>query len=725
MSSVTFAGSLGKSSQKIKLSDFTCSLTHQLVQRPVFLHDEPGHFYHLGCLEEWNQYCVDNNQPFVSPRTKNKIRCYIKEGSSPIESDVLSERLQAESIASLLDLRSIFAPFRGAYDVLDASLHHWQPPQVITVGEVGSGKSALLERICTLPLFPHGNGASTRFPLRVCLRHAPAPQIPTLAIHNWRTQVQEGATAMVPISWAVEKIGSAMDTADEQCARERQKWGGLFAAAERCIVMRLAGPQLPNLDILELPGLFPGPCAEAERRRKLAKEAIRRAGAGAICIITVPAARMEATDPALDLAEQCGALRDGRVVAVRTMCDEAPARALARLTAATGSAPSPSIGSARSRLEWATVALPSRPASSFGVTRPCDWPAREAGEAALAGAALRQSGLRADTATVIERVLGAVQSEIARTWAPKAQKLLEAAAAKTAAERASLQPPTKDEEGREAAAREAAVMLAASRVKAAERTLFESACQGVVEALRKQLQSIQVARPARARTMEAWAEAERSTAERVAMERACTDGAEAWAMHWSKGIKHALTANCGADSNPGRLDCESESATAAKNSAKKGDAEPLPSDFLKEMLLEVETAHQREALEATAELLRVVSAFQDNVTRWSCTDTNLVQGPVPNVTVRRGIESMEGLARAAAYVLLRRGAQPARAVVAAMPLAAARVTGWRTGWETSRQLLAARLANLGRASAAVGVILPAPISAAVAGEPCDSVLRTC
>jgi hypothetical protein len=94
----------------------------------------------------------------------------------------LSFATDFEGMPSLHDLNAVFSLLEPLPEILTASLEGWQPPQLIVIGAEGSGKSALLERLLLLPIFPTDDGGCTRLPVLVRLRNAEQALAPQLEV---------------------------------------------------------------------------------------------------------------------------------------------------------------------------------------------------------------------------------------------------------------------------------------------------------------------------------------------------------------------------------------------------------------------------------------------------------------------------------------------------------------------------------------------------------------
>eukprot|EP01036_Dinobryon_divergens_P038251 gene38251-50183_t len=134
----------------------------------------------------------------------------------------------------------------------------WQPPQLVVIGGEGVGKSTLLERLTGYPVFPRSKGRSTRVPIRVQLRRGPT-LIPQLSHGKCLSRDASQITIdilhpnsePIAMSSAMELITNRMELILEQFGEGPKV--GINADYEICL--RLQNPTVPNIDIVDLPGL--------------------------------------------------------------------------------------------------------------------------------------------------------------------------------------------------------------------------------------------------------------------------------------------------------------------------------------------------------------------------------------------------------------------------------------------------------------------------------------
>jgi len=163
-------------------------------------------------------------------------------------------------------------------------------PMAVVLGVQSAGKSALLERLAGLAVFPRGRGPCTRAPVRLCLRRGPAGGEAVLFERRvasdgdaWPAgDVAAGAGGGEPL--ALERVGE----------RVRERMAALAAGAELVVVVR--GPALPDADVVDLPGLV---AASREAGEALAR---RYAAAAGLVLVVHPATMGAAVDLALHLA---------------------------------------------------------------------------------------------------------------------------------------------------------------------------------------------------------------------------------------------------------------------------------------------------------------------------------------------------------------------------------------------------------------------------------------
>ena len=158
-------------------------------------------------------------------------------------------------VSSVLQLGEMFAQLDRLRGPLAKCLDGWQPPALVTVGNENSGKSTLLERLCMMPMFPHDAQVCTRLPVQVRLRRG-AAAAPRLEVVNTRTGAKESEINIVPMESASVDVRSEMD---RLITRQHRSVRGV--TSERTIILYVQSPVMPNLDLIDLPGVMENPGA--------------------------------------------------------------------------------------------------------------------------------------------------------------------------------------------------------------------------------------------------------------------------------------------------------------------------------------------------------------------------------------------------------------------------------------------------------------------------------
>jgi hypothetical protein len=115
-----------------------------------------------------------------------------------------------QGVSSIHDLRHIFASLDSLRDILKQTLHGWQPPQLVVIGQESSGKSTLLERLAMMPIFPRDRRFCTRLPIHVRLRNSDKCEPATLEVHNVNTGRTEEEPYVIPTAFGAVDVREKM-----------------------------------------------------------------------------------------------------------------------------------------------------------------------------------------------------------------------------------------------------------------------------------------------------------------------------------------------------------------------------------------------------------------------------------------------------------------------------------------------------------------------------------
>jgi len=144
-------------------------------------------------------------------------------------------------------LNGIFATSAGA-------LKPPEVPRLVVVGTQSSGKSSLLNGIMAADILPLGEQMVTRAPLSLQLFHAPDPAVMRAEFGDfsngaWRLSVGIPLQCPEPTAAQLEHIRRTIEEQTEARA------GSQKGVSHEPIFMRIYSPYVPNLSLVDLPGL--------------------------------------------------------------------------------------------------------------------------------------------------------------------------------------------------------------------------------------------------------------------------------------------------------------------------------------------------------------------------------------------------------------------------------------------------------------------------------------
>lgn len=139
-------------------------------------------------------------------------------------------------------------------------------PRIVVVGEENSGKSSLLERIALTELFPKGKSATdicTRSPIVLNLKHVTLAEVEVMCrennvpMHNEQLLLRVGRKSKYG-QWctSIPDFENAMRNFMNLVVTERN--GSVSGITEEEITVEVVGNVVPNLTLVDLPGIFGG-----------------------------------------------------------------------------------------------------------------------------------------------------------------------------------------------------------------------------------------------------------------------------------------------------------------------------------------------------------------------------------------------------------------------------------------------------------------------------------
>ena len=133
-------------------------------------------------------------------------------------------------------------------------LDGWQPPQIVVVGEESSGKSSVLERLMMTPLLPRAENICTRLPIHVRLRRSDRALPPSLEVFNLSTNTSERGPYIIAAQSGAADVSAEMGRIIEE---EQGQLRGV--SATKIIILHISSPDVPFLDLVDMPGLVTAP----------------------------------------------------------------------------------------------------------------------------------------------------------------------------------------------------------------------------------------------------------------------------------------------------------------------------------------------------------------------------------------------------------------------------------------------------------------------------------
>lgn len=307
-----------------QIADFLCPITGDIMKDPVTAEDNFN--YEHSAISSWlaiQKLSPQNKKPMGPKLVPNKklkeaIQKFMAEMESP-SSEQNQITWQAHGMRASTEQRSItleagvaahgvppqkkprcdsnqtvtmsnalskaFLELDPIRDLLSSVLDGWTPPKVVVIGDESSGKSTILEQLSMLPIFPRKKRFCTRSAIHVRLRRAGSINV-TLSVYALGadgTQTLQGKPENMPQEngwiWVQERM--------------LQLSNGLPTGIveDKVIVLEVHRPDVPSIDLVDLPGLTAVDkkvsATEAVLKKQLENDA--KTGAHSMYLAVVPA----------------------------------------------------------------------------------------------------------------------------------------------------------------------------------------------------------------------------------------------------------------------------------------------------------------------------------------------------------------------------------------------------------------------------------------------------
>ena len=350
-----------ETAQSVKPPKLTCPLNNGLMEDPVKAPD--GFIYNRASIESYIDSKKKNYKDVRSPLCSDgqiwadPIQFRVDDDTNDIKlrvREILEREHHAQGVElpapaalerppgsfevynnymmeggqSVEKLGEVFKALDPLYrDTLAGVLKDWEPPQLMVVGTESSGKSTILERLCMMPLFPHDESLTTRMQIKVKLRRSDKNETPILQVHNLENNTFEEEEQIAAHAGHVD-VRRKMH---ELIKRVHGKVEGITDKYE--IVVTIKQKNVPNLDLLDLPGIVLNPRKNEpadidEQTKNLVKNCIKKYNDRSIYLCVVDATQAPHDSSALRLLRDKGCFKT--TIGAFSKCDYAMHQAQAR-----------------------------------------------------------------------------------------------------------------------------------------------------------------------------------------------------------------------------------------------------------------------------------------------------------------------------------------------------------------------------------------------------------
>eukprot|EP00435_Cladocopium_sp_Y103_P063286 s2564_g24.t2 len=161
-------------------------------------------------------------------------------------------------------LSKFFKELDPIEDLLRRMLRGLKPPKIVVVGDESAGKSTILEMLAMLPFFPRKRRCCTRLAIHLRLRRTPGISRATLTVLSAEGEEELSREIPQENGWLIVQ--------EEMERLQKELFGSgkeERIIAEKSIVVKVERPDVPCLDLVDLPGMTQTPKEKAEQVRKI------------------------------------------------------------------------------------------------------------------------------------------------------------------------------------------------------------------------------------------------------------------------------------------------------------------------------------------------------------------------------------------------------------------------------------------------------------------------
>ena len=301
--------------------------------RPDPVTADDGHTYERQSIESWLKdretkdrspmkrdkdgafsYISDQLKPNVTMKAAiDRIRAKDREGGiaeyfdSQSDPDLQSANTVPPPTQNPRAAASVTSDLTKMFKILDPlreelkTLANLAPPKIVVIGDESSGKSTVLDQLMHMPLFPRKQEFCTRLPIHVRLRRPdpaskedPSVKMSVIKADAYATQGYHAQPLETPVTIAIASgYHFVQDRMNELSASSEQT--GIVT--DRIIVLDVLHPEVPVLDIVDLPGIVsvdvtaPGKVDDVQKVISAQIEADKAHGMTSFYLIIVPSSK--------------------------------------------------------------------------------------------------------------------------------------------------------------------------------------------------------------------------------------------------------------------------------------------------------------------------------------------------------------------------------------------------------------------------------------------------
>ena len=235
----------------------------------------------------------------------------------------IGQRPQAFGVQQLIDDGSIYGSILILLErVQPSSTFDLQIPTIVVIGDESNGKSSLMERLTMREYFETGHGFCTKVAVRMRLRKVVKghPRYGFVNVRRIKTNEAGDRVKRSNTEYAPEDLadGRILDKIKQVYENEGLNGEDRVLADEE-VEIKVWGADVPNLDLVDLPGIVQSASLHAETL-SITKHYLRQPHTLVVCVIDGSNDSAVRTSAAL---RECAALADRTVVAV-TKFDRLP-----------------------------------------------------------------------------------------------------------------------------------------------------------------------------------------------------------------------------------------------------------------------------------------------------------------------------------------------------------------------------------------------------------------